>query len=330
MGDPDDVDNHAAMIGPSYRGTGPSYRGTGPSYRGTGPANRGTRVAQASPGAGAPPRQSFIGRIVNDQLAKTQARAIAAAQLEADQLMEELRPFYAARYAKYGGKAKHKPGDRVPIAVLGRQDFEASRTVLDAELLAEEHALITKYIPHAASKVISGHGRMASVTLIPVTAATILTPLQLELIKPRKGKSTRGLAGFYSVARDTIFVRVDQVEAGTIAHELGHAYASSLWGEFYVAMVLQTEQVRRLVRSPDEARDALTPCRTTKRPCRLHDHNTHHSGEFHPLDRRGPLRNPQGEYVPNLFRWRPVVHDRRSRAARVRRTLRWSQVKEAA
>ena len=25
MGDPDDVDNHAAMIGPSYRGTGPSY-----------------------------------------------------------------------------------------------------------------------------------------------------------------------------------------------------------------------------------------------------------------------------------------------------------------
>ena len=180
---------------------------------------------------------------MNDQFAKTQARAIAAAQLEADQLMDELRPFYAARYAKYGGKAKHKPGDRVPIAVLGRQDFEASRTVLDAELLAEEHALITKYIPHAASKVISGHGRMASVTLIPVTAATILTPLQLELIKPRKGKSTRGLAGFYSVARDTIFVRVDQVEAGTIAHELGHAYASSLWGEFSVAMVLQTEQV---------------------------------------------------------------------------------------
>ncbi len=236
MSPPDDLDNHAAL-------TGPSYRATGPGHRGTAPANRGTRVAQATPGAEPSVRGTFIGRTLRKGAEQSEARAVAAAQLEAQQLVDELRPFYAARYAKYGGIAKHRPGDAVPITVLGKADFAASLGVLSDELLAEEQALITKYIPITASKEISGFGRGPDVTLIPVTASTALTQQQKNLIRPKTKRSGQSPGAFYSVARDVIVIRVDQVAVGAVAHELCHAYASRLWNEFYVALSLQRTQV---------------------------------------------------------------------------------------
>lgn len=230
MGDPDDdVDNHAAMIGPSYRMIGP--------------ANRGTRVAQVSPGSGTPPRQTFIGRTLRAGIANAataEARAVAVAQTEAEQLLNELRPFYAAHYGKYRGRGQRKPGDPVPIEVLGRRDFAASLALLDAELEAEERALITKYIPRYASERISGAGSGPNVTLIPVTSATRLTPNQLKTIRPSTPRTSQNAGGFYTAARDRIVLRVDQVDAAIIAHEVCHAYASQLWNELGIAISLQS------------------------------------------------------------------------------------------
>lgn len=236
MSPPDDVDNHAAM-------TGPSYRATGPGHRGTAPANRGTRVAQATANAEPSVRGTFIGRTLRKGAENSEARAVAAAQLEAQQLVDELRPFYAARYAKYGGLAMHRPGDPVPINVLARADFAASLATLSDELLAEEQALITKYIPLTASKEISGFGRGPDVTLVPVSTSTVLTQVQKNLIRPKTKRTGPAPGAFYSSARDIIVIRVDQVEIGAIAHELCHAYASRLWNEFYVALSLQRVHV---------------------------------------------------------------------------------------
>lgn len=225
-------DDPVTMTGPGYRMTSPFNRGTsGSPAGGTG---GGRRVAQAAGQRG-------------DSLPK---RAIdlldaASAQRLAEALVAELRGFFADRYGRFAGASSPRLGDKVSIRVLPENDFAREVAVHRDETLVHLRSLITKYIPEEASRRISGFGTGPDVKLIPVSASTRLTAAQMRLILPDIPPDTGELrsAGFYSNARKTIFLDSNHVDAGSVAHEMTHAYSSPLWREFHFALKLQSAAV---------------------------------------------------------------------------------------
>ncbi|MEQ1735226.1 MAG: hypothetical protein ABL886_02195 [Rhodoglobus sp.] len=166
-------------------------------------------------------------------------------QVAAERHMAGLRPHFASRYAKFGGKGRHRAGEVVRIAVLDDHDFGVAVQVFRDELRDEGLALAPKYIPRYVSDRISGvgSGPPGAVVRITVTPTMTLTATQRALVAPPIQRTTIAAGAFYSIKRDTIFMRMSQVGVGAIAHEMCHAYASSTWDEFYVAMSLQTALV---------------------------------------------------------------------------------------
>ena len=202
---------------------------TGTPNRATTPAQQGLSSAAAGP---------FVNRLRHEAEHRGEGK-LARAQADAELLTSELGQHYAARFLRSTapGRSRHAPGEAVKLQVLARQEYDASYRLFLEENLEEARRLVTTYAPSKVAARLP-----ASTPPRKIGPSTKLSPVEAQLVIP--SVILPGTAGgFYSAARDVVVIREDQVSPGAVAHELCHAYASSLWNEFIVALQLQSEPI---------------------------------------------------------------------------------------
>jgi len=237
---PDDQDDHARMTGPSYRGI--SNRGT--ATRGT--ANRGpvapalSAFRQAAPGAAAPgvggvTGQSFIGRTLTT--ARDAARrALAAAQAQAEAIHDAQRPFFLSTFRPLAPK-NARLGDKVPIKVVEQPEFgtllERRNAAMNVVFVAEMVRLRPAHVQRNL-QALAQRGALVRSYSPPITAATKIHPVDGNLLSPPPSQGRAG--AFYDPGNDVVVIRIDQVDAGIVAHEACHAYTSAPWNAMQIVL----------------------------------------------------------------------------------------------
>lgn len=193
----------------------------------------------------------------------------AVSQAEAEKLVTELRPIFQEVFSRRVGKQKvtygSTIGDHVPITVVAEADF---RTALEAEskALADDlERLFCKFAREVLQKKLEDYYK-ALKQPFPVDRLGALDEnckftreervVLFSLFKAMLGHVTteesKRTAGFFARSTRQIFVKESSADAGTIAHELTHAYADGAWHDFTFTMY-----ARRMKRT-DELDEGMT------------------------------------------------------------------------
>lgn len=132
------------------------------------------------------------------------------------------------------------------MKVLAGSDFSAAQADKDDAVWRDSYNLMFKYdydhflrlfMPVWKPKVSPGASPEFTTTLAPRLTGTYMTPphslaeltdSDANLLVPKMSTSGRA-AGFWFEKRATIYIRLGDVNGGTIAHELCHAYTSKRW-----------------------------------------------------------------------------------------------------
>ena len=235
------------MTGPSYRGTanrGTENRGTenrGIGNRGLGNGARARQQGSAvrqSAAATSPPTgsqgaagQSFVGRTVS------LARDLALAQARAEALHDVQRPYFVSTF-KAHARGSQRLGMKVPIRVVPQLEFDTLLAARDSLMRAEWRTTLVRQRPAFVQKELEAFAQRGSLSgryPTTITPTTRLHPRDADLLDPPV--VVRGRAGaFFDPFLDIIVVRSDQVDAGVIAHETCHAYASAKWNSMQLML----------------------------------------------------------------------------------------------
>lgn len=235
------------MTGPSYRGT--ANRGIGNrGIENRGIENRGLRngatmrqhggaVRQSTSTTGpvtgptGSPRQSFIGRTLSG------ARDLALAQARAEALHDAQRPFFVSTF-KAQARGNQRLGMKVPIRVVPQLEFDTLLAARDGLMRAEWRTTLVRLRPayvQTKLEVFAQRGSLSGRYPATITPTTKLHPTDADLLDPPVFRGGRAGA-FFDPFLDIIVVRSDQVDAGVIAHETCHAYASATWNSMQLML----------------------------------------------------------------------------------------------
>lgn len=166
-------------------------------------------------------------------------------------LIKELQPLFQKSFSK--NKTTYGPavGMAVNFRIVADKDFKAE-VVKEAQRLANSTVhLHLKFAPERVRKDLERFYKAmkepfpARLKIIDQNTqlnrdekAAIFTLLQVLTVEKAKAEADK-TGGFYSPLAKEIVFRETQIDAGTIAHEMAHAYAEQGWHDFMHMMKLR-------------------------------------------------------------------------------------------
>jgi len=170
---------------------------------------------------------------------------------EVKRLMKQLQPLFLKSFSRNRITYGPKVGQSVPFRVVADKDFNAE-VVKEAQRLAESTILLhLKFAPELVRKDLERFyktmkqpfpARLQTIDentqLTRDEKGAIFTLLQVLTVEKAKAEADK-IGGFYSPLAKEIVFRESQIGAGTVAHEMAHAYADQSWYDFIHMMKLR-------------------------------------------------------------------------------------------
>jgi hypothetical protein len=193
----------------------------------------------------------------------------AVSQADAVKLVKDLRPIFQEVFSRRVGKQKvtygSAIGDHVPITVAAEADFRAALEAESKALANDLERLFCKFAPEVVQKKLQDYYKTIKEPFPADRLGVVDENCKLtreekvvifSLLKAMLGHVTTEeadrTAGFFARKTGQIFVKESSAEAGTIAHEMTHAYADGAWHDFTFLMYA------RRMKSTDELDEGMT------------------------------------------------------------------------
>lgn len=190
--------------------------------------------------------------------AKRKAEAeVKKAQAEAERLAKELQPYFLDQFSTRPARGRRIPfgakiGTRVDIVAVGSWDW-LKRRQEEAERMAKRvEPLYLKFAPERVAQKLVEYYRVSGQAfpadrLKVIDENTRLTPEErgaiFSVVKALTMTITQEEAdkadGFWSATTGRIYLKSDAVTAGSVAHEMAHAYTDGAWDDLMVMMLLR-------------------------------------------------------------------------------------------
>jgi hypothetical protein len=166
-------------------------------------------------------------------------------------LMKQLQPLFQKNFSKNKITYGPKVGMPVNFRIVADKDFKAE-VVKEAKILADN--IMPLYMKFAPEKVRDRLERSyrARKEKFPARLHTIdkdtkltqeekatIFPLLEALTVAKIRADADKFGGFFSPSTNEIVLRESQIDAGTVAHEMAHAYADQGWRDFIDLMRLR-------------------------------------------------------------------------------------------
>jgi hypothetical protein len=180
-------------------------------------------------------------------------------QDEVKRLMKQLQPLFLKHFSKNRITYGPKVGALVQFRVIVGKDFKAEVAKEGQQLAA---SILPKSLKFAPEKVLEQLQRFYRALKEPFPSrlriidentklsreekAAIFTWLEIMVVEKAKADADK-IGAFFSPSRQEIVFRESQIDAGTVAHEMAHAYAEQGWLDLITLMRLRgMEEVHKL------------------------------------------------------------------------------------
>jgi hypothetical protein len=175
----------------------------------------------------------------------------STAEAEVNRVIKQLQPLFRKNFSKNKVTYGPKVGKLVKFRIIADQDFQAE-VIKEGRRLADNAVpLFLKFAPDIILKKLMGFyqakqekfpARLQTVNentqLTQEEKAAIFTLMQVLTIEKVRADAAQ-IGGFYSTSMQEMILRASQIDAGTIIHEMAHAYADQGWHDFINLMRLR-------------------------------------------------------------------------------------------
>lgn len=170
---------------------------------------------------------------------------------EVNNLIKQLRPLFLKNFSRKKITYGPKVGKAVKFRVVADANFKAE-VIKEAQQLANNLLPMTlKFAPEIILKKLQGFYKAIQepfparlrvidekTELTKDEKSAVLTLLEVLTVQKATADANK-IGGFYSPSTQEMVFRSSQIDAGTVAHEMAHAYADQGWRDFIDLMRLR-------------------------------------------------------------------------------------------